>query len=91
MTSATDKEYVHDSVFVYVGDTVFVTRWRTAWRDRVVHDTVRERTTDTVIKEVVKDSPPAPSERGNAGWGAALALFALMVVYMLFKSIFKSN
>lgn len=41
----TDSVYIRDSVYVRErGDTVYVDRWRTAWRDR---ETVR---TDTVFR-----------------------------------------
>ena len=90
MTSTMDKEYVHDSVFVYVGDTVVITRWRTSWRDRVIHDTVFKHTTDTVhetndVEKVVQ----VPTKGSSAGWAVALALMLLIVVYILIKSFLK--
>ncbi len=87
VTSTTDTEYVHDSVFVYVGDTVMITSWRTSWRERIVHDTVREHTTDTIretrdVEKVVQ----VPTKGSSAGWAVALALMLLIVVYILIKS-----
>ena len=50
-----DSVYLHDSIFVNQwtsGDTVYQTRdrWHTAWRDRLVTDTVLHLVTDTVAK-----------------------------------------
>lgn len=92
VTSTTDTEYVHDSVFVYVGDTVVITRWRTSWRDRIVHDTVREHTTDTIIKtETVEKVVEVQKKGSNAGWMVALTLFAVIVIYTLIKQIFNKH
>lgn len=90
VSSTTNTEYVHDSVFVYVGDTVVITRWRTSWRDRVIHDTVFKHTTDTVhetndVEKVVQ----VPTKGSSAGWAVALALMLLIVVYILIKSFLK--
>ena len=48
-----DSVYLHDSIFVNQwrsGDTIYQTRdrWHTAWRDRLVTDTVLHIVTDTV-------------------------------------------
>lgn len=50
-----DSVYLHDSIFVnqwQSGDTIYQTRdrWHTAWRDRLVTDTVIHLVTDTVTK-----------------------------------------
>jgi len=50
-----DSIYLHDSIFVnqwQSGDTIYQTRdrWHTAWRDRLVADTVLHLVTDTVAK-----------------------------------------
>ena len=50
-----DSVYLHDSIFVNQwqrGDTIYQTRdrWHTAWRDRLVTDTVIHLVTDTVTK-----------------------------------------
>ena len=87
ITSTTDKEYVHDSVIVYVGDTVEITRWRTSWRERIVHDTVHEHTTDTIIKtETVEKVVYATQQWGlGTGWTVALTLLAVIILYMVIK------
>ena len=49
-----DSIYLRDSVFVEKkGDTVYLNKWRTHYRERLVHDTIIVETTDTLrIKEV---------------------------------------
>lgn len=88
VTGTSDTERVHDSVvYVYVGDTVVITRWHTSWRERTVHDTVREHTTDTIIKtETVEKVVEVPTAKGvGTGWTVALTLLAVIVLYMVFK------
>lgn len=44
-----DSIYLHDSTYVRErGDTLYIERWHTAWRDRVRTDTVRVCHTDSV-------------------------------------------
>ena len=72
-------------------DTVTVERERTVWRERIVHDTVREHTRDTVIRTVeverVVESPALAGTplKGGAGWTVALTLLAVIVIYMVIK------
>lgn len=82
-----DSIYVHDSVYVYVTtERTEVTRWRTQWRTLTVHDTVREHTTDTIVRtETVEKVVTVPQKRGNTGWAVALALLAVIAVYMVIK------
>ena len=41
--------YVHDSTYIHErGDTVWVERWHTRWRDRLLLDTIYEAVHDTV-------------------------------------------
>lgn len=84
--STRDRElvFVHDSIVIYVGDTVTKEVWRTRWRDRTVHDTVREHVIDTVretrtIDKVVE----VPVETGGEGKIAALALAAIMAAHII--------
>ncbi len=65
--TVTDSVYVHDSTIVKMaGDTVWVERWHTRWRDRIQHDTIYEAHRDTVTlaypvetaKEVEKELTP---------------------------------
>lgn len=87
----TDSVYIHDSIYVReAADTVYLTRWRTSWRERLVHDTVHERTTDTILttREVEK-VVEVPYKGGSAGWVTAAALALLIVVYVLIKLALK--
>ena len=59
-----DSIYLRDSVFVEKkGDTVYLNKWRTHYRERLIHDTIIVETTDTLrIKEwQVKDVLKSPS------------------------------
>lgn len=49
-----DSIYLRDSVFVEKkGDTIYLNKWRTQYRERLIHDTIIVETTDTLrIKEV---------------------------------------
>lgn len=90
-TRTTDSVYIHDSIYIREGgDTVWMTRWRTAWRDRIVHDTLREHTTDTIVKiETVQEVVEVPAKGGGTGWAVAIALMLLIVVYILIKTLLK--
>lgn len=68
-------------------DTVTVERERTVWRERIVHDTVREHTTDTIIKTetVEKVVEATPAKGVGTGWTVALTLLAVIVLYMVIK------
>ena len=61
-----------------------ITRWHTSWRERTVHDTVREHTTDTIIKTETVEKVPTAKGVGT-GWTVALTLLAVIVLYMVFK------
>ena len=59
-----DSIYLRDSVFVEKkGDTIYQHKWRTQYRERLIHDTIIVETTDTLrIKEwQVKDVLKSPS------------------------------
>ena len=44
-----DSIYVHDSTYIHErGDTVWIERWHTRWRDRLLLDTIYESVHDTV-------------------------------------------
>ena len=46
-----DSIYIHDSTIVREkGDTMFVEKWHTRWRDRWMHDTVYQSRVDSVPK-----------------------------------------
>lgn len=59
-----DSIYLRDSVSVEKkGDTIYLNKWRTHYRERLIHDTIIVETTDTLrIKEwQVKDVLKSPS------------------------------
>ena len=59
-----DSIYLRDSVFVEKkGDTIYLNKWRTHYRERLIHDTIIVETTDTLrIKEVAnKEVVKSPS------------------------------
>ena len=59
-----DSIYVHDSVMVtHWGDTVYVDRWHTLWRERIIHDSIRVATRDSIpvpYPVTVTKQVPAP-------------------------------
>ena len=62
--SVHDSIYLRDSVFVEKkGDTIYLNKWCTQYRERLIHDTIIVETTDTLrIKEwQVKDVLKSPS------------------------------
>ena len=49
-----DSIYVHDSTYIHErGDTVWIERWHTRWRDRLLADTIYQSTHDTIPKPYV--------------------------------------
>ena len=93
MSRTADSVFVHDSVFVYVTqERTEVTRWRTRWRERTVHDTVYIRQTDTVrYTQTAEKVVEVPRKGSGAGWIAALALFAVIAVYILIKALLRGS
>lgn len=92
-TSTIDKEYIHDSIYIYVaGDTVREVRWRTCWRDRFVHDTVLDRRTDTIYDTKYEEKVVEVTARGAAaGWWVSAALFAIIMIYILIKTLLNKH
>lgn len=83
-----DSVIVRETVIIREGpDTVTVERERTVWRERIVHDTVREHTTDTIVKTetVEKVVEATPAKGVGTGWTVALTLLAVIVLYMVIK------
>jgi len=83
-----DSIYLHDSTFVKVaGDTVWIERWHTKWKNHVEHDTVYKARTDSVpvpypVTKYV-EKPRSTFEKGIMGVGI-LSIMAL-VVFIAFK------
>ena len=92
-TRTTDSVHIHDSIVIREGgDTVWLTRWRTQWRERIVHDTVHERLTDTIHETKTEQTVvEVPTKGSDAGWIVAIALFLLIVVYILIKCFFRQH
>lgn len=92
-TRTVDSVYVHDSVYIReAADTVVITRWRTCWRSRFIHDTVHMHVTDTVRETKTEEKTvEVPAKCGNAGWAVATALFILIIVYILIKTFLKHH
>lgn len=86
-TRVTDSVYIHDSIYIHaVTDTVYRERWRTCWRERTVHDTVREHTTDTVREtRMVERVVEVPKSGGNTGWLVAAILALVIIGFISFK------
>ena len=76
-----DSIYVHDSTYIHErGDTVWIERWHTRWRDRLLLDTIYETVHDTIPAlpalpvgtgtwqtSMPRTRPPG-SERGGLTW-----------------------
>lgn len=82
-----DSVYVFDSIVIREKpDTVIRERWRTLWREHVVHDTIYDRRTDTIKETVcVERITKVPSSSGKAGWVVAAVLFLLIIIQTLIK------
>jgi hypothetical protein len=76
-----DSIYVHDSTYVRErGDTVTIERWHTAWRDRIVRDTIYQSKHDSIPYPVeVTKEVPAPL----TWWQQARLHLANVVLYLL--------
>ena len=89
-----DSIYVSDSIYVRdIGDTVWIERWHTRWRDRAVHDTTYIAHHDTVpkpypvIKEVEKQL--AWWQRGILAGGVVFWIGVLVILVYAFIRIKK--
>lgn len=81
-----DSIYLRDSVFVEKkGDTIYQHKWRTHYRERLVHDTLIIRKTDTLrIQESIKSQETQVSRTRPLSHyliGIALVLLALLFIY----------
>lgn len=82
-----DSIYLHDSTFVRVGgDTVFIEKWHTQYRDRWRTDTLRQVRIDSVaypvevIKEVAKEPSLFTKLLSGIGWLSLTVLFCVAVI-----------
>ena len=80
-----DSVYLHDSTYIRnVGDTVFVDRWHTRWRERVRLDTVYVSKVDSVVKPYVVEK-----EKAVVRWRWVGALVVGVVLGFLVFRVFK--
>lgn len=82
-----DSIYLRDSVIVREkGDTLWVERWHTAWRERLVRDTIYRTHTDTLVsiservKEVKKPLTWWQRTRMAVGDVAVIGVVVLLAV-----------
>ena len=90
-----DSIYVHDSTYIHErGDTVWVERWHTRWRDRLLLDTIYEAVHDTVPSGTGTWQTPAtyqsPGSPGSLTWWQQtriyignIAIFATIILLII--------
>ena len=83
-----DSIYVHDSTYIHErGDTVWVERWHTRWRDRLLLDTIYQATHDTIPKPYVMleytDKPLSAWQKLRIYIGD-IAIFATLIIMVIF-------
>ena len=91
-----DSVWLHDSIYIRdKGDTMWIERWHTRWRDRTVHDTAYVSKTDSVpVPYPVEVKVPRELSwwqrlRMHAG-GVALSLLAIWFGVQIWK-IYKKK
>lgn len=83
-----DSIYLHDSIYFETrlqGDTVYITRdrWRTAYKDRLQHDSIYIHKTDTIIRTVEVEKKPSAWTRLKTSLGSVL-IFLLAILSIFF-------
>lgn len=91
-----DSVWLHDSIYIRdKGDTMWIERWHTRWRDRTVHDTTYVSKTDSVpVPYPVEVKVPCELSwwqrlRMHAG-GVTLSLLAIWLGVQIWK-IYKKK
>lgn len=91
-----DSVWLHDSIYIRdKGDTMWIERWHTRWRDRTVHDTTYVSKTDSVpVPYPIEVKVPSELSwwqrlRMHAG-GVALSLLAVWLGVQAWK-IYKKK
>ena len=76
-----DSVWLHDSIYIRdKGDTMWIERWHTRWRDRTVHDTTYISKTDSVpVPYPVEVKVPKPL----AWWQSVLIRIGAVTVAIL--------
>lgn len=85
-THSHDSIYVHDSVTIHEkGDTIWLTRWRTEYRDRIVRDTAYIERRDSIAVPYPVEKKLSTRERLYMGAGKvavpAAAVCAALIIY----------
>ncbi len=89
-----DSIVVHDSIYVRVGtDTVFHTRYRTLYKEKLRHDTVALHDTIYIERVVVSAGNEKEGGRGVNWWLALLFLLVLwrVGVFDFLSGFFKKK
>ena len=82
-----DSIFVHDSIYIRdKADTVFFTKYRTMYKERMARDTVMLRDTLYVERQTVKESAPHNYSRK---WFLFLMLPAAWLLYRVYVRFLK--
>lgn len=87
-----DSIYVQDSVIVREkADTIFVTRWRTEYREALRVDTVQIVRTDSVqnVVEVERELSKLQQTQMDIGRGVMWAVPILIALWLLYRKFLK--
>lgn len=86
-THSHDSIYVHDSVTLHEkGDTIWLTRWRTEYRDRIVRDTAYIERRDSIAVPYPVEKKLSTRERLYMGAGkVALPVAAVCVLWLIYR------
>ena len=84
-----DSIYVHDSTYIRDrGDTVWIERWHTRWRDRLLADTIYQATHDTIPKPYVMleytDKPLTWWQQTRIYMGNIAILASIVIIILLY-------
>lgn len=90
-----DSIHVHDSIYIHAkGDTMYYERWKTVYKDRLLHDTCYINNTDTI-------SVPYPVEKKLSSWqqfkieiggwafGITIAFVLFVTIWLIYKKRIK--
>lgn len=95
-----DSIHVHDSIYLHEwqrGETIYVQRdrWHTAWREKIVHDSIYIARTDTTFVTETREVPASLTRWQKAkmnlglillGIIAALGIIGVYKLYRMFRS-----
>lgn len=87
-----DSIYIKDSVFVSSkGDTVFLNKWHTVYRDRIVRDTLYKSVCDTttVVRTVQREFTKFERLKMDVGAGVLFAIPIILCLYILYRRLKK--